>query len=429
MLKIYERGSDMDRRPPESVREVATGMKQRRLSDRNEFRKMIGRNTLARGPGFSLGKDVGGKPVRLPVNYSFKTSFLENGLVSVEIGMDKSRMGKKILQWSGERHALVTDVFSAVRIPVHIQERLVNARHERDQILDEIEGLNAFLNKKGHLLTPLGFNMRARLMREVRVELEDSIVPLKREALMMLERAEKSLLEAGVESTEFGKRKQVSIACVQLTAFRDRLGKHRDKEVEEILAFNRNREALIRGERDMRIESQLRKWVAVYSNKNRWAIRGKDQKDLNYAEKIVEIASSNMRIVKKMEAIAELRKEMEGKKYKVAGKRFNLSYLDGAGEAYGSGDEKSKESARKLLKKGALLLVIEKPQFVADALEKCEPYLKGVAEKIREGAEHMDNVAEFLGDSNLRNLAGDELDSAVGCFRNALHKMELVNRA
>jgi len=349
--------------------------------------------------------------------------------VRIEIGLNKSRMGKKVLEWTGDKHALVSDVFSAVRIPMHIQERLVDARNERDQILEEVERLNAFLNKKGHLLTPLGFNMRARLMREVKKELEDSIVPLKQEALVMLEKAENSLLEAGVESEEFDKRRQVSIACVQLTAFRDRLGKHRDKEVEEILAFNIKREALIRGERDTRIEGQLRKWVAVYSNRNRWAIRGKDQKDLNYAERILELASSNMRIVKKIEMISELRKEMAGKKYRVHGKRFNLSYLDNAAEAYSEGDAKSREEARKLLKRGALLLVLGKPQFVAGALEKCEPYLMGVAEKIREGAEHMDNVTDFLADSKRRKDAGGELDSAVVCFQNALRKMELVNRA
>ncbi|MCP4646483.1 MAG: hypothetical protein GY852_01955 [bacterium] len=419
----------LDSRPPETVRRVAKGMKQRRLSDRNKFRRIIGGDTRPRGFGRLLGKDSAGKPASLPANYSFKTTFRENGLVCVEIGLNKSRMGKKVLQWSGDKHTLVSDVFSAVRIPVHIQERLVDARHERDQVLEKVEGLNAFLNKKGHLLTPLGFNMRARLMQKVKKKLEDSIVPLKREALMMLEKAEKSLLEAGVESTEFGKRRQVSIACVQLTAFRDRLGKHRDKEVEEILAFNKKREALIRGERDRRIESQLRKWVTIYSNRNRWAIRGKDQKDLNYAERILELASSNMRIVKKMEVIGELRKEMAGKKYKVAGKRFNLSHLDNARAAYGRGDQKSREDARKLLKKGALLLVLGKPQFVAGALEKCEPYLKGVAEKIREGAEHMDNVTEFLAGPEQRKDAGGELDSAVVCFHTALRKMEIVNRA
>ncbi len=419
----------LDSRPPETVREVRIGMKQRRLSDRNRFRRATGRNTPPRGFGLSFGKDAGGKPVMLPVNYSFKTNFLKNGLVRIEIGMDKSRMGKKILQWTGDKHALISDIFSAVRIPVHIQERLENARNERDEVLEEVEKLNAFLNKKGHLLTPLGFNMRARLMREVKEDLEDSIVPLKKEALVMLGKAEKSLLEAGVESTEFGKRRQVSIACVQLTAFRDRLGKHRDKEVEEILAFNTKREAFIRKERDMRIESQLRKWVAVYSNRNRWAIRGKDQKDLNYAERILEIASSNIRIVKKIEAIVELKSEMEGKKYTVTGKRFNLSYLDKAREAYGREGHKSGEGAGKLLKRSALLLVLGKPQFVAGALEKCEPYLKGVAEKIREGAEHMDNVAEFLGGPEKRKFAGDELDSAVRCFKDALQKMELVNRA
>ena len=418
----------LDSRPPETVREVARGMKQRRFSDRNRFRRKVGQTARPHGFGIVFGKDAGGTPVSLPANYSFKTSFQVNGLVRVEIGMDKSRMGKKVLQWTGNKHALVSDIFNAVRIPVHIQERLMNARNERDQVLEEVERLNAFLNKKGHLLTPLGFNMRARLMREVKKELGESIVPLKKEALVMLEKAEKSLLEAGVESEEFDRRRQVSIACVQLTAFRDRLGKHRDKEVEEILAFNRKREAFIRGERDRRIESQLRKWVTVYYNRNRWAIRGKDQKDLNYAERILKLASSNMRIVKKMEEIAALRGEMAGKKYTVRGKKFNLSYLDQANEAYERGDQKSREEARKLLKQGALLLVLGKPQFVAGALEKCEPYLKGVAKKITEGAEHMDNVAEFLADSERRKDAGGELDSAVVCFRDALRKMELVNR-
>jgi len=200
--------------PLTRVQKVAAEMKNRRLSDRNTFRRATGRNACPRGLGLSFGKDAGGKPVRLPANYAFKTKFLGNGLVSVEIGMDKSRMGKKILQWTGDKHALVTDIFSAVRIPVHIQARLVDARHGRDQILEEVERLNAFLNKKGHLLTPLGFNMRARLMREVKKELDDSVVPLKREALMMLERAEKSLLEAGVESNRI-RKEEAGFDCVR----------------------------------------------------------------------------------------------------------------------------------------------------------------------------------------------------------------------
>gem|GEM_PF-3220385 len=411
----------MEHKNPEGAKAVAGNMRTLRIGKRNAVVKSASSYIFSKRSSL-MGKLADGSSSALRPRKGYKTVFLENGLVKLETGLAKTRAGKKILVGT-EKKEIITDIFSATRMAVHIQERLEEAQKERDAIVGEIEKINALLYKKGEKFRPLGLYFEANVLEDVGQYMGDVNSVLKQNAKDMLIAAVASLKNAAVEPDEFVRRKHISIACTKLTAFRNRFGEWRDREVAEIMAFNRGRECMLRKERDVRLESDLRRWVATYSSAGKWAIRGKAEKDLRYAEKIEKIISVNMRVAKKAELIKELKKEMAEKKYSSSGRGFSLAYLDNASELYKRGAE-TRELGKDTLARGALLLRLGKPEFVAEKLIDSEKYLDEVSAGIRKAAAILEQIGQLPRKGPKR---AEALSAAANCFRRTLRKMEEIN--
>ncbi len=367
------------------------------------------------------GIDSRGCYVKISRGQNMKLEFLRNGLVLMGTGLEKGWAGKRIVGGMPHRESTL-DIYSATRRVIHIQEGLEAGKIWRDGALPEIERINSKLYNLWDWGSPLWIYSYRRVIDSLESALENTINPLKKEAREMLGKASVLIGEVYASPNLSEKRKWAGSACSCLTAFRNRIGPWRDRQVEGMIAYNKIRERYLRAERDWRVHNVLRRLVAVYSGEIRWPILGRDMKDLRYGGRMEEIASSNSKRGKKMKAIAELAKEMEANRYCRGGRCFDLSLLDEAEDCYSKGKN---EKGRKLLRRGKLVLELNKPGFVAEQLKQAEEYVQPVAEKIEEGEWHLEKIPSLPRKGPHREEA---LGAAVSCFKGALEKMEAINR-
>ncbi|MFP3950070.1 MAG: hypothetical protein ACLFUZ_03190 [Candidatus Micrarchaeia archaeon] len=367
------------------------------------------------------GIDSRGCYIKISRGQDLKLEFLNSGLVLMGTGLEKGWAGKRIVGGVPQRKSTL-DIYSATRRVIHIQEGLERGRIWRDEALPEIEKINSNLYTLWDWGSPLWLYSYRRVIDSIKGALENTINPLKKEAEEMLGKASGLLGKVYTSPNLSEKRRWAGSACSCLTAFRNRIGPWRDVQVEGMIAYNKMRERYLRAERDWRAYSMLKRLVAVYSREKRWPILGRDMKDLRYAARMEELASSSEKRRKKAEAIAELANEMEANRYGRRGRGFDLDLLDEAKECYLLGKN---ETGRKLLRRGKLVLELNKPGFVAEQLEQAEPYMQPIAEKIGEGSGYLEQIDSLPRKGPKREEA---LGAAVSCFKGALEEMEAINR-
>jgi hypothetical protein len=408
----------------QEARDLRQQMRNTRFHHRKVLEEQMQRRMVVpRGMPCNLGIDSRGQYIRLKKGINLKIEYLDNGLVRMGTGLQKGWAGKRMVGGVPERKSTL-DIFSAIRRAIHIQEELHLGRATRDVAIDLVEEMNSNLTKFGEWGSPLWlYSVKVEILK-LSKDLQETVNPLKQEAWEMLENAAKSVGKAAVETGDlFRKRNLISIACSKLASFRLRLGEWRDKQVEGMVIYNKIREHTLRAERDWRAWNALDRMAKLYSREDKkWAIFGRDQKDLRYAMRMEELASSSKRANTKVGLISELIEEMEKNRYTWGGKGFSLEILKEAKNLYGAGKN---EKARKALRRGKLILEMNKPEFIAEQLEKAEEYMQPVAEKIREGANHITALLKLPHRDRER---GERLSAAVGCFREALNRMEQIER-
>ena len=379
------------------------------------------RNSVHKSVPSLAGIDSRGSYIKISRGQDLKLEFLNSGLVLMGTGLEKGWAGKRIVGGVPQRKSTL-DIYSATRRAMHIQEGLERGRIWRDEALPEIEKINSNLYNLWDWGSPLWLYSYRRVIDSIRGALENTINPLKKEAEEMLGKASELLGKAYASPNLSEKRKWAASACSCLTAFRNRIGPWRDRQTEGMIAYNKMRERYLRAERDWRVYSMLRRLVAVYSGEKRWPILGRDMKDMRYAARMEELASSNEKRRKKAEAITELANGIEANRYGRGGRGFDLNLIDDARECYLLGKN---ETGRKLLRRGKLVLELNKPGFVAEQLEQAEKYMHPVAEKIGEGAGYLEQIGSLPRKGPKRE---ETLEAAVDCFKEALEEMEAITR-
>lgn len=398
-------------------------MRADRFRKRNIMQERLQKGIFApQGAPCVLGLDSEGKQVHLKKGQNLKIGFLESGLVQMGTGLKQGWAGKRKIGGVPATES-ITDVYSATRKAIHIQEQLASGREERDAALDLIEKMNSELNKFGEKCSPLWLHKVKLSILGLSERLQNTVNPLNQEAWAMLEKAAEAVRQSSVEGSAFSRRNFISVACANLTAFRNRLGEWRDGQVEGMIVYNKKRECVLRLERDQRVWNAIARMAKLYSDKEKkWAVFGRDMKDLRYAERMEEIAAGRHRAKTKMEFVSELIKEMEKQKYAWGRKGFRLEFLKEAKENYERGET---ECAGKLLRRAKRVLELNKPEFLAGQLELAEEYMKPVAEKVREGTEH---IAALLELPHRDKGRGEHLEAAAECFREALLEMGKIGR-
>jgi hypothetical protein len=404
----------------------AKELEQRMQKDRFASMKTIGetirrRECVPRSVPSLTGVDSRGRYTGIGSRQNMKLEFLGSGLVLMGTGLERGWAGKRIVGGIPQRKSTL-DIYSATRRAIEIQNKLSAGKEWRNEALPEIEKMNSMLYCLWDWGSPIWIYSYKSVLESLRNALEGTINPLKQEARDMLEKAAMLIAETSAAPDLSGKRKWAAATCACLTAFRNRIGPWRDRQVEGMIAYNRMRERYLRAERDWRVWKALKRLVAVYPGEKRWPIFGKDQKDLKYAQKIREIATSPRKRTAKIEMIEVLAKEMEKNKYSCGGKGFDLNILGDAKTFYSRGQN---EKGRKLLMRAGLILELDKPGFIAGQLKKAEPYLQPVAEKVEEGAGHLERIPSLPRKGPERESA---LAAAVWCFKEAIKEMEAIKR-
>ena len=190
-----------------------------------------------------------------------------------------------------------------------------------------------------------------------------------------------------------------------------------------MIAYNKKRECVLRLERDQRIWNALARLAKLYSDEGKkWAVLGRDLKDLRYGGRMEEIAAGSHRAKTKMEFVSGLIEKMEKEKYTWGGRGFRLEILKRAKEEYERGNT---AEAGKILRKGKRVLELNKPGFLAEQLELAEEYLKPVARKVQEGAGHIEALEGLPHRDRGR---GEHLEAAAKCFREAFLEIKKIRR-
>ncbi|MBD3389670.1 hypothetical protein GF415_01815 [Candidatus Micrarchaeota archaeon] len=405
---------------------MAENLEKKMARERFSSRRTISERVRRRGhvhksvPSLT-GIDSRGSYIQISRAQDLKLEFLKNGLLCMGTGLEKGWAGKRIIGGVPQRESTL-DIYSATRRAMHIREGLEMGRIWRDEALPEIEKINSKLYNLWDWGSPLWFYSYRRVIDSLKDALKNTINPLKQEARDMLGKASELLGRVSTSPNLSEKRKWSAAACSCLTAFRNRIGPWRDSQVEGMIAYNKMRERYLRAERDWRVHRVLRRLVKAYSIEKKWAILGRDTKDLRYAVRMEEIASSKAKREKKTKAIGELTEEMDENKYNRGGRGLDLAVLDEAENCYLEGKNKR---GRTLLRRGALILKLDKPGFVAGQLREAEHYVQPVAEKIEDGARHLEQIPRLPGRGQER---AEALGTAVECFKNALWEMEAIKR-
>lgn len=405
------------------AKELRQEMRRMRFRNREAIEeRMQKRMVVPKGVPCNTGVDSRGAYIHLKKGINLKIEYLDSGLILMGTGLQKGWAGKRSIGGvPGQKSTL--DIFSAVRRAIHIQEELHLGRVDRDAAIEIVEGMNSNLNKLGEWGSPLWlYSIKAKITKMSKA-LKESINPLNQEAWEMLEKAANAVGNASVETGNFRKRNFISTACTNLASFRLRLGEWRDEQVEGMIIYNKIREHTLRAERDWRVWRALDRMAKMYAHEEKkWEIFGRDQKDLRYATRMEELASSRKRVKTKTGLISGLIEEMEKHKYTWGGKGFRLEILREAKELYETGKN---EKARKMLRRGKTVLEMNKARFIAEQLEQAEEYMQPVAEKIGEGAGHLEQIPTLPRKGPERK---DALGAAVDCFKEALKEMEAIRR-
>ncbi|MBD3398676.1 hypothetical protein GF412_05540 [Candidatus Micrarchaeota archaeon] len=404
------------------ARQLEQKMRQDRFGAMKTIRESIRRRAhLPRSVPSVMGVDSRGEYIRIGSRQKMKLELLDSGLVLMGTGLEQGWAGKRIIGGVPQRVSTL-DIYSATRRAMEIQEGLEAGKQWRNEALPEIEKMNSMLYCFWDWGSPIWIYSYKGVLESLHAALENTINPLKTEAAEMLVKAAGLVAETSAAPNLSEKGKWAASACACLTAFRNRIGKWRDRQVEGMIAYNKMRERYLRSERDWRVWKALKRLVAVYSGERRWPIFGRGQKDLRYVQKLGEIASSPRKRAAKTEMIAGLAKEMGANKYSRGGRGFDLRLLDEAGKCYSLGQN---EKGRRLLKRGMLILELDKPGFIAEQLNKAEAYMQPAAEKIGEGAMHLERIPSLPRKGPEREGA---LGAAVKSFSEALAEMEAIKR-
>jgi hypothetical protein len=442
----------MEELRPIGAQRIERGMRQRRLIHRRglvEKRESFPDSLAGKT---RIGRDSQGNQVTTKEARAFKMQILEDGLVKMSTGLQKSNAGSRTLGGTGTRTSL-TDIFHATRMAIHIKESEAADIAEREAKLRKIEKLNADLAAAGkglsnelillairelrpQILEMLNKKDAERLsyrpeneplLASINEEMFQFESRLKIDAGIQLARAEETLQKAFWEKNASAKSRSVFNACAQMQAFLNRFGKWRDEEVEGILQFNLHRECALRAERDLRLEGLLEKWASDLRTQNPWATINLWKKDLANAERLEKCAAE---LSKKgwKESLEALGKELKAKgydgkwgKYSVVEKlREAYSVLKKAQEKDGAWEE-GKGGARALIEGAARVLKSDKPAYVLAQLEESGPeeYLLGDGKK---------SIYSYI--SKGVELLGKRVpEGAARCFESAHKKMQELNRA
>jgi|GEM_PF-4477776 len=404
----------MDEVPPigAQIERAITRMKTERLERRAGLRRGLRGRSILSGEGRFIGRNSKGELRHLNWRTDLGIRPLNHGLITI-LEKDPRNPGK-----AKEK---TTDIFSAPRSRMKLRRSLHAAQENRDLILDQICEMEALVKAVGPTLSPLELYAKVSRVRALLGELEGSISITKQNAVGILETTEEALREASVEDNPRKKKAFLELAVQNMGAFRRQLGQIRDGEVQHSLALNRVREYVLREQRDAKVLELLGQWIREYSSQKAFFFERDQESDLEFAQRLEKLASSNVAQGKKLSAITALKKEYSVSEYGIRECRHEIISLLGSAETeFRIGEKSNRTLANKLLRRAALVLSIWKPSFVAEELQKppYEVYLhvgsnKSIVSYIQAGAQ----LAQ-------RNVFGP----AVDCFRKAENLMHACRR-
>jgi hypothetical protein len=247
----------MSTRPTLRSREIAAGMeKQRKKVRKKQRKKARERDLQVEGieKGKMYGRDERGRKVDLKVNLKGWKTILG---FKVEL---ISQMGENFREGDLIPRKVIhtdTDIFKAVRSVKHVRGSHRSELQRNERLFKSIDELQSIVYTKGHTLNEDDLRRISKAICEYIEEVSKKRSGYKLLAKWKLQDVPSLLDQAMNEGNAFRRRNRLSVLCTKLTAFKERYGKWRERQIFNIDRYNQVREDGLRNIRDSRLRESL----------------------------------------------------------------------------------------------------------------------------------------------------------------------------
>lgn len=366
---------------------IASGMAERRLGAQRRLlasaRPAIRHRLSQNHARHFMGRMRDGAPVRTFSLDDLKVDARDPANVRILFNREEKlpegfREGQKVPR---RQVGHVSDIFSAVRMLAHVSDSHADELASTNEALQVAERINAMLV----VLVTKPFDRKvlatARQELDAMADIRRLASAYKRLAFEKLKSAEALLDAAGTT----GNPLMVSAACAVLTAFRNRAGEWRTRQIARIDAYNELRECSLRMRRDRYMERLFAGYAKALSGPNTKKAFDGMVRDMVLCEELAKFGEQ-------LPAGRGWREPARAHLHEIGKDIPEGRIKDSLREAYRMAKKASKEDFLSFMRGIARQLQVRDPCFIADELQKSgEKYLGWAISKLRMTIGHIHN--------------------------------------